>query len=297
MQLRREKGLCYFCDEKFSFNHKCANRQLLMLQGEEEDEPIDNLDPDPPDISSPTTAQPVEDHHLSLNALKGGTGVGIIRFSADINGLNVTVLVDGGSSDNFIQPRVAKFLKLPVEQVPSLKVMVGNGSHMSTEGFIRNLAIRVQGVELKLHAFILPISGADLILGTKWLATLGLHLADYQHLRLKFLQNGRFVTLQGEPLSAPIMAKYHHLRRMCSTGAISEIYTIELQHSNEDLQPLPLPEDMEPELALLLHTYREVFAKPSGLPPNRLHDHAIPLMAGSTPVKMKPYRYPHSQKQ
>jgi len=38
MQLCREKGLCYFCDDKFSFNHKCLNRQLLFLQLEEENE-------------------------------------------------------------------------------------------------------------------------------------------------------------------------------------------------------------------------------------------------------------------
>jgi len=30
------KGLCYFCDENFSLNHKCPNRQFLMLQWEKE---------------------------------------------------------------------------------------------------------------------------------------------------------------------------------------------------------------------------------------------------------------------
>ena len=31
MQLRKEKGLCYWCDKKFSFNHKCPNRKLMLL--------------------------------------------------------------------------------------------------------------------------------------------------------------------------------------------------------------------------------------------------------------------------
>jgi len=113
MQLRREKGLCYCCDEKFSFNHKCHNRQSLLLQMED-----DNEDPISTIIPQGTQEDEIvesEDHHLSFNALKGGRGVGTIRFIAYIEKLPVTVLIDGGSSDNFLQPRVAKFLKLPVE--------------------------------------------------------------------------------------------------------------------------------------------------------------------------------------
>lgn len=29
IQLRREKNLCYFCDEKFSPSHRCPNRQVM----------------------------------------------------------------------------------------------------------------------------------------------------------------------------------------------------------------------------------------------------------------------------
>ena len=54
---------------------------------------------------------------------------------------------------------------------------------------------------------------------------------------------------------------------------------------------------MEPELALLLHTYSVVFATPINLPPRRSHDHSIPLLERSQPIKVKPYRYPHSQKE
>ena len=113
MQLRREKGLCYFCDEKLPFNHKCPNRQFILLQMED-----DNEDPSSTIVPQGTQEDEIvefEDHHLSFNALKGGKGVGTIRFIAYIEKLLVTVLIDGGSSDNFLQPRVAKFFKLPVE--------------------------------------------------------------------------------------------------------------------------------------------------------------------------------------
>ena len=123
MQLRREKCLCYFCDEKFSFNHKCPNKHCLVLQLDEEENESEKQSQDD------TTEQEIpirEDHHLSLNALKASLGFGTIKFEAYIDNLSVTVLIDGGSSDNFLQPRVAKFLKLPVVQAPRFRVMVGN---------------------------------------------------------------------------------------------------------------------------------------------------------------------------
>ncbi|MCI21182.1 hypothetical protein A2U01_0042347, partial [Trifolium medium] len=68
-----------------------------------------------------------ETHHLSLNAMRGSHGVGTIRFTSQVGSIRVKILVDGGSSDNFIQPRVAQVLKLPVEPILNLRVLVGNG--------------------------------------------------------------------------------------------------------------------------------------------------------------------------
>ena len=59
---------------------------------------------------------------------------------------------------------------------------------------------------------------------------------------------------------------------------------------------LDLPATLEPELSMLLQQYEAVFEKPYGLPPSRSHDHSIPLAANTPPIKVRPYRYPHSQK-
>lgn len=36
MQLRKAKGLCFKCNEKFTPSHWCANRRLLLLQWNED---------------------------------------------------------------------------------------------------------------------------------------------------------------------------------------------------------------------------------------------------------------------
>ena len=38
LQARREKKLCYYCDEKYELGHKCKRRQIYLLEGEEEGE-------------------------------------------------------------------------------------------------------------------------------------------------------------------------------------------------------------------------------------------------------------------
>jgi len=46
----------------------------------------------------------------------------------------------------------------------------------------------------------------------------------------------------------------------------------------------------------LLNQYPAVFSIPKGLPPNRPLNHKITLLPQSTPVNVKPYRYPDYQK-
>nr|GEW13498.1 Ty3/gypsy retrotransposon protein [Tanacetum cinerariifolium] len=43
--------------------------------------------------------------------------------------------------------------------------------------------------------------------------------------------------------------------------------------------------------------YSHIFEPPTSLPPSRIHDHHIPLKPNTPPVNVKPYRYPHYQKQ
>ena len=169
---------------------------------------------------------------------------------------------------------------------------------MESEGLIQDLKLQAQGNVFTLSAFLLPILGADIILGASWLKTLGPHLADYDNLQIKFLQGGKFTTLQGVTNNLPKTTQLHNIRGMVNTNAIAEVYNIQIVQEGSILNSLlELPDDMESELTILLHNYSSVFSNPSGLPPPRSHDHHIPLLKGSPPVKVKPYRYPHSQKE
>ena len=73
--------------------------------------------------------------------------------------------MDGGSTHNFIQNHVAKFLNLPTQPTPTLKVMVGNGSVIEGHQFFVAVPISSQGHIFLVDLHVLPISGAYVVLG------------------------------------------------------------------------------------------------------------------------------------
>lgn len=111
---------------------------------------VEEVEPDPPDNPLPNQEEQHLDHHLSLNVMKGANGVGTIKFIGQINDIQVQILVDGGGSKNFLQPRVANFIKLPIQPSLLFQVLVGNGNSMAAEGMVPNLTVIVQGHELSL---------------------------------------------------------------------------------------------------------------------------------------------------
>jgi hypothetical protein len=70
---------------------------------------------------------------------------------------------------------------------------------------------------------------------------------------------------------------------------------------NADTEPVVVQQGTqsgEPQSPMdsLLVEYQDVFVELKGLPPNRTHDHAIPLVEDARPVSVRPYRYPFFQK-
>ena len=52
-----------------------------------------------------------------------------------------------------------------------------------------------------------------------------------------------------------------------------------------------------PEIQGLIQKYKKVFEDlPMELPPKRKIEHVIEIKSGSSPVNVKPYRYPHHHK-
>lgn len=162
MSACRDKGLCYNCDEKYSFGHRCQGKLFCFMIDDDIEAEARNEE-EPPDTLG---IIPV----ISLHAMEGQVSPHTLRFRGQISGLDVQTLVDGGSTHNFREERVAIFLKLPILSSPNFKVLVGNGNTLTCTC----LGVQIQlGTETFLIDFyVLQLQGAEVVLGVQRLELL-----------------------------------------------------------------------------------------------------------------------------
>ncbi|KAJ4965781.1 hypothetical protein NE237_017630 [Protea cynaroides] len=296
MQQRRECGLCYNCDDKLSPGHRCKNRQFFLLDVELDETSIELPDSAP----LPYDAEIEETHihsEISYNALAGQSSLHTLRLHGTIIGSQVNILVDSGSTHNFIQTEVAHHLGLTVATSPQISVLVGNGDRLISNGFISELPVVIQGHTIKVDVFLLPIHGAELVLGVQWFLQLGPVVLDYKNLTLQFQHHDAQVTFAGVSNSTPTPMGFQALRCLTETNSIAAFFQLEFQSYSHDPPTIESGQQQNgTELEQLRKKFSSVFATPTALPPNRTFDHVIHLQPGTALVNVMPYRYPHFQK-
>lgn len=174
MAARREKGLCFKCDSKFTPCHRCNPALFLCLMVEQVDSVSPEEDP-PPDypvtaLEETTNTLAVPDAPcISFHALMGKLVPSTLKIAGSINGQEVIVLVDGGSTNNFIQSRLADHFKLTVQPSSHMRVTIGNGDALMCGGECSGVKLKMGDAIFAVDLILLPIYGADLVLGVQWM--------------------------------------------------------------------------------------------------------------------------------
>ncbi|XP_026452020.1 uncharacterized protein LOC113352415 [Papaver somniferum] len=263
---RRTKGMCFKYDQPYRPNHVCVNPQLTVLDIEEPTKEITKQAAD--SISATDIDDSVEDDSpvevaptISLNSLMGSPFPTTMRITGSSKAQPITILVDSGSTHNFLSPSFAKQCGYPIHSKDtSLRVTIGDGGHIHTQGTCLHIPIQLQNHMFTIDLHVLDVSGCDVVLGVQWLHKLGHIEWDFEKFVMKFTYSGADIQLlvHNSALTAPLIEN--------------------------------------PAIRKLMSTFQDVFETPTSLPPAKLHDHRIPLIPDSSPVNVRPYRYPHFQK-
>ncbi|XP_070015925.1 uncharacterized protein LOC142174252 [Nicotiana tabacum] len=197
--------------------------------------------------------------HVSVHAMIGIHDFGTMRVTVSIKGKAVHVLIDTGSTHNFLDLNTGKRLGCALTAISPFVVSVADGN---------------KGVSFDLDMLVLPIGGCNMVLGIQWLITLGDIMWNFRKLKMEFTIMVQKIPLRGiQPPAA----------KLIQSGKMDKL--------------LAKPTQSEPvELQLVLQKYSDIFEEPSKLPPSRMHDHRIIPKEDTSPVTKRFYRYPTIQK-
>ena len=176
-------------------------------------------------------------------------------------------------------------------------VTIAGGDKLMCYYMCKNFKWTLHNIEFQSDVYLLPLGSCDLVLGVQWLSTLGIIKWDFKQLQMKFSYEGKVHFLKG--------IKGAKLQLMSHAGLPKTLqnagHLFMLQHKSQEDKGIQetisttLPAVAEAMAALLEH-YEDVFQDFRGLPPFRGHfDHRIPLKQGTSPINIRPYRYPLKQ--
>lgn len=279
MKERREKGLYYHCDEKYSFGHTCKNPRIFLLEGCFPESDCDAGESD----------DPVEDNNgeqspeISLHEIVSTNTPQTMRLVGSLCNKQVSVLIDSGSTHNFLDPQVVTRLNIPISAGGKFKVMVANGTYLESEGRCLNVKISLQQVPVVADFFVLPLGGCQVVLGAQWLRTLGPITWDFTAMVMSFKLNGmRHHLKASESDSVDVLEATEFTKEFWQSGKGLMLHLISLQE-------VQVMDDVQPGIKVILDEFTSVFSEALGLPSSRSHDHKFSLLDSHGPVNVRPY--------
>ncbi|GJS40578.1 ty3-gypsy retrotransposon protein [Tanacetum coccineum] len=133
-----------------------------------------------------------------LNSLVGHGSPRSLQLWGTIGAGKVHILIDNGSTHNFVQPGVVERMQLPISGTKPFKVYIGSGETLLCENMCTQVAIDIQGLRMEVDLYVLPMKGPDLVLGIQWLQKLGKVTHDYSKQTMEFTWSDKGYLLRGE---------------------------------------------------------------------------------------------------
>ncbi|KAE9621561.1 putative nucleotidyltransferase, Ribonuclease H [Lupinus albus] len=222
-----------------------------------------------------------------------------MRVTGQYNKKPLHILIDSGSTHNFLDIQRAKTIGCKIEALEPLMVTMANGNKLQISAVVGNFSWTIQHTTFTSDMMLIPLGCCDVVLGIEWLVTLGDITWNFGKLTMNFKVQGRRHVLRGSPYNGVKTIKHHQLEKVLTEGAhlsMLHLCTKErrlFQSLTTHAEQLPIPLQIDQ----ILKQFAEVFADPSQLPPMRVkHNHQIPLLQGTDPVNKRPYRYAKHQK-
>ncbi|GKD22257.1 reverse transcriptase, partial [Tanacetum coccineum] len=172
-------------------------------------------------------------------------------------------------TDVYAMAKMQKDTNVCSGQLYSLEVVSENDNELVTE--VEDEAFKdcveqwsLQGETFTSDVMLLPLGGCEMVLGEQR-------------------------TLQSIGCKGRSASKSVHIKQVELASMVLCVYPVSLWQMDGTT-------NVNKEVDKVLANFKRVFEIPTELPPQRSHDHYIPLMTNTPPINFRPYKHPRNQK-
>ncbi|KAL2227755.1 UNVERIFIED_CONTAM: hypothetical protein Sindi_2134200 [Sesamum indicum] len=249
----------------------CRIRHVYVLMSEEEAKAYEEGEEQ---LEGPTE-EGGGDVTVSFHAMCGSINSSTQRVNGRVNGKEIHILIDSGSTHCFVVEKVAQVLGCKLEPTTPMMVRIADGGRVLSKLFCPTFCWEIQGHEFSHPVRVLKLGGYDCILGCEWLSGNNPIELDFHQLQVTITQAGKKVILKASAERADLRTlsvySLNRLLRKGSCGVKGELYATKKAASQSE---------RDPRLLELIHQFKDIFQEPK-----------TELLPDAIPKKQHPYRY------
>jgi hypothetical protein len=141
-----------------------------------------------------------------------------LRIKAYIKKRKVIVLIDYGSTHNFIHYKLAKSFNFFIYPAPEFQVMIEKRGTINYLGKFHKITLTMGKYVLNSPMLSIPMGGIDVFLGVKWLQSLGTVAFNFLELFMKFSLEGKEFELRGITGKPSKVIIFHGMTKLLKKG-------------------------------------------------------------------------------
>ncbi|GJZ64976.1 reverse transcriptase [Tanacetum coccineum] len=145
---------------KYALCHKCIGQLYTLVVLADEEEEYFEAEEGNEELNVQE-----ELPQISLNALNGSNTFRTIRMTGKVGKHNLHILVDCGSTHNFLDDNVAKKIGCQSKSTCPLAVTVGGGKELINNNQCKGFMWQLQEETFVVDMMILPLGGCEMVLG------------------------------------------------------------------------------------------------------------------------------------
>ena len=163
----RRKNICFSYQETWVSGHKCVKGKAHYIEvfSESDEDMVEDVDMDDGEYEIDKEEEHLPQTNKKIAVLNRVPRFHTLRLKGVLQGQIITVVVDGGSTHNFIDAALVKKREIPTESFEGFIVVILGNHTMECNRWIPNLQVNLEYYTVKDNFYVVNVVDANMVFG------------------------------------------------------------------------------------------------------------------------------------